>query len=142
MKDDMDLMDNLRRLAAVPPREASPAVERKLLAAFRRANRWRSPRLWTYAAAVAAAALLIFGVSQVRKPTIVSVTYSAPGFTELPYAQSGVPAEFVVVLRVEMRPAELTSLGVTVPSAPPSGKVTADLLIAQDGVPRAVRFVQ
>lgn len=142
MNHDLDLMDGLRRLAAQEPREASAVIEQKLAAAFRARHPLRS-KVWIYAAA--AAALILLSLPMLRKQPVVqtpNVVYSAPGFVELPYAQSGVPLESIVVIRRRMRPAELSSLGVAVPAAALPAGITADILVGQDGVPRAVRFVQ
>ena len=57
-----------------------------------------------------------------------------PGAAGLPPMESG------TLVRMEVPVAMLPSLGVT----PPSGRattVTADLVVAQDGLPRAVRLV-
>jgi hypothetical protein len=142
MNDNLDLTDSLRRLAATQPREAGPKVEQRLMAAVR-ARRARKVPAWIYVAA----ALLCVGLAirfvlvDRHSPSVVSA-YEAPGFVALPYAQSGVPLETVIVVRVRMRPAELSSLGVAVPAAAPTAQVTADLLVGQDGVARAVRVVR
>jgi len=138
---DLDLTDQLRRLAAVLPREASPQVEQKIAAVFR-ARHPRSSRLWIY---LAAAAVLVLAIALGLKRSAVrpaEYVYSAPGFVALPYAESGVPLESVVVIRVRMRPAELSSMGVAVPAAAETAQFTADLLVGQDGVARAVRLVE
>jgi hypothetical protein len=143
MNDDMDLTDSLRRLAAVQPCEAGPKVEQRLLAAVR-ARRSRKIRAWIYMAAAAVLCLVLgirFALIDRRSRSVV-YAYQVPGFVALPYAQSGVPLETVVVVRVRMRPAELSSMGVAVPAAAPTAQVTADLLVGQDGVARAVRLVQ
>jgi hypothetical protein len=141
--EELDLLDNLRRLASDQPREAGPQIEAKLIAAFRSRHPLRVWRPWLYIAATAALLLLAFLLLPKREPEArFEYVYSAPGFTPLPYAQSGVPLESVVVMRVQMRPDQLSSLGVAVPAAAASAKITADLLVGQDGVPRAVRLVQ
>jgi hypothetical protein len=139
MRDEIDLLDDMRRLASLVPREASPHLEQKLAAAFR-ARRRRPTRVWVY---VVAAAILLLSLTRWHKdsPPRQSYTFNARGFIALPYSQSGVPLESVVVMRVQMRPSEWSSIGVAVPSAS-TGPFTADLLIGQDGVARAVRFVQ
>jgi hypothetical protein len=70
--------------------------------------------------------------------------YSAAtaGFIALPYAQSGVPLEEAVIVRVNLQPSEWGSLGVPGPLPHTNGKISADLLVGQDGVARAVRLVQ
>ena len=136
----MDLVDSLRRLASAQPREASPQIERNLVAAFR-ARQPRKVAVWIYAAA--ACVILALGLTFMKKPpTPVVYAYDAPGFIALPYSQSGVPLESVVVIRVQMRPSELSSMGVAVPAAASTAKLTADIMVGQDGVARAVRLVE
>jgi hypothetical protein len=142
MNEEIDLVNSLRRLASVQPRAASPKVEESLKAAFRARHPQRYRRIWLCVAVAASLLIVIFVVTQHRPPPRFEYVYSAPGFVPLPYAQSGVPLESVVVMRVEMRPDELSSLGVAVPAAAASAKITADVLVGQDGVPRAVRLVQ
>jgi hypothetical protein len=140
MKEDLDLVDSLRRLASAQPREASPQVERNLVAAFR-ARQPRKVAVWIYAAA--ACVIVALGVMFLHKPrTAVVYAYDAPGFIALPYAQSGVPLESVVVIRVHMRPSQLSSMGVAVPAAASTAQLTADIMVGQDGVARAVRLVE
>ena len=63
-------------------------------------------------------------------------------FIALPYAQSEVPLEQPVIVRVHIPVSELGVMGV--PFAPATGgeRIKADLLVGQDGVARAVRLVQ
>jgi len=144
MNEDIDLTNKLRRVAAALPREASPHVEQKLAAAFRvRVRPVPKRSLWLVATAAACVAVAVFmHTRQTAIDNSAKFVYTAPGFVALPYAQSGVPLESVVVMRVQMRSAELGSLGVAAPAAAGSAEITADLLVGQDGVPRAVRFVQ
>jgi hypothetical protein len=143
MKEDIDLIDKMRRLAAVLPREASPRVEQRLSAAFR-ARHLRKAPAWLYAAA--AGVLVLLGLSTLYKrpnaPPRADVVYNAAGFIPLPYSQSGVPIESVIVVRVAVTPAQLSSMGVAVPAAASSARVKADILVGQDGVARAVRLVE
>jgi hypothetical protein len=149
MNDESDLKGALRRLAEILPRDVSTAAEQRMLAAFR-ARKRRSRRLWAYGAAAAACFGLILGwfleyhsVHVSHTPAMESLTNdpATAGFVALPYAQSGVPLEETVIVRVRLRPSELGILGVQVPPARATGSVSADLLIGQDGVARAVRLV-
>lgn len=149
MNDDLDLTDSLRSLAATQQREAGPHVEQTLLAAVR-ARKRRKLRPWLLGAAAALLCVVLavrfagavrFAWLDRRSPPVVHA-YSAPGFVALPYAQSGVPLETIIVVRVRMRPAELISMGVAVPAVASASPLTADLLVGQDGVARAVRLVQ
>ena len=140
MSEDTDLIDSLRRLASVLPREASPLVEQQITAAFR-SRHPRKRRIWVYAAV---AAVLVLGLTVLRQHFAAGRDYVvyASGFVALPYAQSGVPMESVVVIRVQMRASELSSMGVAVPAAASTARLTADVLVGQDGVARAVRLVE
>ncbi len=60
----------------------------------------------------------------------------------LPYAQSGVPLEDEIVMRVSIRESELESMGIPSASRNPNRQVNADVLVGQDGVARAVRLVE
>jgi hypothetical protein len=64
------------------------------------------------------------------------------GFITLPYAQSGVPLEQPVIVRVDIPVSELGMMGVRVTPSRVKERVRADLLIGQDGVARAVRVVE
>jgi hypothetical protein len=140
-QENIDLTDHLRRLASELPREAGPQVQLNLVAAFR-ARHPRKARAWVYVAA--AAAILLLSLIAWRRhpaPPPPEYVFSAPGFVALPYAQSGVPMESAIVIRVQMRSSELTSMGVAVPAMASTASVQADLLVGQDGIARAVRLV-
>jgi hypothetical protein len=139
-----ELKQRLRELAEAAPQAASVESEQRLREIFRARQRRR--RAWKYLTAVAAS-LVIGGASYVlwqgheRKMAATESSYvSPPGFLALPYAQSDVPLEHAVVVRVNMPPSEASALGV--PFDPGARKrISADLLIGQDGMARAVRFV-
>jgi len=139
-----ELKQRLRELAETSPQGASAESEQRLLGIFRARQRRR--RAWKYLVAVAAS-LVIGGASYViwhaqgRMPAAAESSYVNPsGFLALPYAQSDVPLEHAVVVRVNISPAEAGALGV--PFDPGAHrKISADLLIGQDGMARAVRFV-
>jgi hypothetical protein len=140
-----ELKQRLGELAESSPQEASPETQERLLEIFR--VRARRKHAWKYCAA-AAASLLIGSVSyllwQGHERTVAESAASsyvgAPGFLALPYAQSDVPLEHAVVIRVTVPPAEASAWGVPVDLGRRTN-VRADLLIGQDGMARAVRFV-
>ena len=146
MKQASNLQQALRRLADTSPRDAAPVVEQRVLAAFR-ARRNRLQRALVYVAAAAACLLLAIAWflrhSQPLQP-IPAVTESSANitgaFVALPYGQSDVPLEQAVIVRVKLQPSEWSALGVPVAS-PRANAISADLLIGQDGVARAVRLV-
>ena len=60
------------------------------------------------------------------------------GFVPVPYAAPLAPGEFVEVVQRELTPAALARMGFVIQSSYNSD-VTADLMVGQDGLPRAVR---
>lgn len=149
MRLDEELQGRLKELARAIPQQASAELESRVRAQFR-ARRGRTARVLRYAVGVAAslavAAGLYFFASQDRQPqrptgTAAPSAEETVGFVALPYAQSGVPMEQAVIVRVNLPASELTAMGVPLAmSSPPN--VRADLLVGQDGVARAVRLVQ
>ena len=152
IRPDPDLADALRRLnaaAVVPP--ADPSREAALMAAFDAAvSAPRGSRLaprrhyWHLAAFAAAAAVLIavgIAPSHTPPPPARDVRLESPNdFTIVPGA-AGLPAmESGTLVRMDVPVTMLPSLGL----APPAGRasiVQADFIVAQDGLPRAVRVV-
>lgn len=146
MNEYDELQEQLRALSEEMPREAGSAVEQRLLAHFRDRRR-RKFHFRAYLAAAACAALiggLYFGSRRVQKlsPAPEERSSQTVGFIALPYAQSGVPFEQGVIVRVDIPASEFGAMGAPVIARPGQTRVKADLLVGQDGVPRAVRFVQ
>jgi hypothetical protein len=140
------MREELRELARALPRDAGPGVEAVVLKAFR-ARRRRDRRPWFYAAAAAllACGLYAAGWASGHRQGIVSAErgYEAMpvGFVALPYSQSGVPLENPVIVRMDIKVSELGAFGVQANATGGVERVRADLLVGQDGVARAVRFV-
>ncbi len=145
-----DLQQALNCLRERTPKQAGPVVEERVLAAFRaRRRRFRQVRArWAGAAACVAVAVgwlwIRPGAPSIQKPPGPEAAYYAgtAGFVVLPYAESGVPMEEAVIVRVNLRPSELGSLGVPVALAHGDLSIRADLLVGQDGIARAIRFVE
>ena len=145
MREDAELQDRLRRLASAEPREASAAVERALRAKFRAR---RGKRLWHYAVELAATLVAVAGLylalthgrSRDQRAGAAGLMDRQTGFIALPYAQSDVPMEQPVIVRVNISASELGGMGLAVTGVPENGKVSAELLVGQDGVARAVRL--
>lgn len=145
-----DLASALRQVAqstVVPPLD--PDRERVLLEAFDRAQAetratvrsgaWRPAAVAALLALAAAMAWVIVGRS-VRAPALPAVAPLRttefvlwPGAAELPTFESG------HLMRMEVPVSALPSLGLA-PPASTVGVVKADVLIGQDGLPRAVRL--
>jgi len=126
MNDDASLRDSLQRLRDLSPQSASGTVEGQLQLRFRRRGQ-RQSSYWV-AAVVLAASLSWFFSRRAVQPVQTTPTFAESSFVALPYGQSDVPLEHAAIVRVQVQSA--------------SGKVTADLLVGQDGVARAVRFNQ
>ena len=167
--DDRDLALALRRLAdAVFVPDADPARQAALLAAFDKAQRPRaaapSGRQYWYMAGLAAAAAVLMAAG--LHPALTGRHGSPPGADRpthkaLASTFRGVqpgpesPGEFVMVpgaaglpamesgslVRMDVPVALLPSLGLTPPQANRTTSVRADLIVAQDGLPRAARLV-
>jgi hypothetical protein len=152
MTEQDDLKDRFRTLSSAVPQRASPDLEDRLRTAFRvRVN--QRVRLSGYVARVAASAGLAAGLYLVwtqwtqREGSGQQAVVTAPvrqrsEFIALPYAQSEVPLEQPVIVRVHIPVSELGVMGVLLAPATGGEKVNADLLVGQDGVARAVRLVQ
>jgi hypothetical protein len=139
-----ELRQRLRELVEASPQAASVESEQRLREIFR--ARQRRSRAWKCLTAVAASVVIGGGSyalwhAHEHKIAVTESSYAgAPGFLALPYAESDVPMEHAVVVRVTIPPAEASALGV--PFDPAGRKrINADLLIGQDGMARAVRFV-
>jgi hypothetical protein len=143
MKEHSELESLLHRLATESPRHAHAAMERRVLAAFRSYRR-RGPRRLFFAA-VAAACLAIavwsFRDHPFARRGLTSPANLTSGFLPLPYAQSDVPLEQAVIVRVELEPSAWGALNMPGSAPKPGSTVSADLLVGQDGIARAVRLV-
>ena len=142
-------------------KEAPPEVEVRLRAAFRRKYR---RRIWPYFAAAMAAGLASFFVRVPKSQTmeIAVVTPPAPALkavktapprvvhrkptqevvTEFyPLMEDPPPFERGELLRVSLPAAAMRSVGVPVSEDRLGEMVQADVLVGQEGLARAIRFV-
>ncbi|MGD0618874.1 MAG: hypothetical protein ABSB67_14565 [Bryobacteraceae bacterium] len=134
----------------VATRRPPQAVREALLREFdhrQRVKRWNWLR-WVpipAAAALAVVALVEAPHRSAVKPVqpavgmaALSADTSDEGFVEVPYAPPLAPGEFVSVVRQELEPAALIRMGL-----PTNGlgdaPVMADVVMGEDGFPRAVR---
>lgn len=146
MSENEDLKDCLRTLAEAVPQDAGPAVQQRLLACFRECRNKKQP-LWAYLAGAAASTALVIGLylalwrgNNARPRVSATESDQTAGFIALPYAQSGVPLEQPVIVHVNIPVSELGAMGVPFTVTAAKESVSADLLVGQDGVARAVRF--
>ena len=143
--DDRDLLLALRRLdnAVVVP-AADPAREAALMEAFdvaqQRCTGGPARRHYWLMAGLATAASALLAVSSSLPhsqpaPQPPNEFVMVPGAATLPAMESG------SLVRMDVPVAELPALGLAPPPSNRTGSVRADLIVAQDGLPRAVRLV-
>lgn len=155
-------------------REASPAVEMRLRAAFRKKY---ERRVWPYFAAVAAAIAAVIMLSIIKttpplKPQVIETREVAPAVPSTPvvvrneaptprrvvHRRPSPPKEEIVtefyplmedplpfergeLLRVSLPAAAMRTVGVPVSEDRLGEIVQADVLVGQEGLARAIRFV-
>lgn len=143
-QQELEIRERLRALAAVDDAlEAPPALEARLVAAFRERGRRRPapPRVWAVAAAAAALALAgTFATS--RPPAAVAPAAEAEeaSFVPLTYGDPLADVDAVHVVRVALDRSSLASYGLPAAGGE-SGSVDAEILVGQDGLARGIRFV-
>ena len=144
---------------AVAARLGADARRSRILAEFDAVHQRpaaRPSRLlsWRWALAAAAAVLLIVGAVAARgiyrlpgagQSTVAQVAATADGdnngFVAIPYAPPLAAGEFVSVVRTEIQPTALANMGFYV-DAGYASPIPADVVMGEDGVPRAVRLVE
>jgi hypothetical protein len=144
-----------RDTIVVPP--IDPDRERALLAAFdafharRRRHAWRG--VWTAVAASAAMAAVLSWPEPRRLATAPApvtapsaIASAAPpddsgGFVTWPGAEALPPFESGTLVRVELPASSLQALGISRTSSS-DAVIPAEVVIGQDGLARAVRFLQ
>jgi len=159
LNNDHTLTDAIRAVAADEAHlAASASVERRLLDEVRSIAAARRRRMRAASAAIAASFLSAAAFSgwwaSARRPAGPAGSASdasrlsttgevATSF--LPLAYSGVPITSGQIVRLEVPRAALASFGLAPAEyleAPSSGTVLADVVVGEDGLARAVRFVR
>ena len=129
---------------------ASPAVEARLLAEVRSIAAGRRRRTFAAALGIAAALLLALAVPAWRMTGSDTVSDPVGEVGEvttefLPLLYSSIPAGHVQMVRLAVPRAALASFGLAPLEAldrASTGTVLADVLVGDDGLARAVRFVR
>ena len=145
MSED-EVRDELRLLSvALKSRQAPPHVEQALRQAFRR----RRSRRWTLLAPLAAAAAILIAVLNLlprppaeRAPEVASSAELNSGYIPVGFTRPLYPGEFVQVVRISVPRIEMAKFGVPVFEGRAQGRVQADVVLGEDGVARAIRFVE
>lgn len=156
-ENERELLGNLRALADEGPRQAPAHVRERLLMEFRKRSVRKRRMVWFPASGIAAiAAALVLLVAMPRHVSRVPVKPAAgttdvranvssdpdSGFYPLPEAEGLPPVENATVIRVQMSVESLQSMGLDVNGDNSADPVEADVLVGQDGLARAVRFVE
>ena len=154
-KHDSELSAALRALADDDAKlSASPDVEQRLLSELRAISGARRRRTWLAVSSVAAALLLGIAMYVWRigtsQPSDTAQAPSAPQeviaevateFLPLPYYH--VPMNTGSTVRIEVPATALVSFGLASSDfREGDGKVQADVLVGEDGLARAIRFVR
>ena len=99
------------------------------LAVFFVAGAWKLGRLGSHASSTPAV-----GVAQIFAEDLMGDN----DFVPVPYAPPLAPGEYVEVVQAELTPAALARMGFMI-QASGASEVTTDLMVGEDGMPRAVR---
>jgi hypothetical protein len=124
-------------------------VEAAVKLEFDRVQKRERMQRWSIAAC--AVAVAVFVLMLVPRPKPASAPTPAPQpnaaaapeqpFIPIPYVAPPGPYERVEVVRMDLPVAALLSAGLRVETADPSGFAQADVVVGQDGSPRAVRLI-
>jgi hypothetical protein len=128
-----------------PPRRGFDLLSREFEQQHR-ASHWRWLRWAPAPVAATLAVVMVLAVwhRDVVTPApravamAVSPEPSEEGFVDVPYAPPLAPGEFVSVVREELEPAALVRMGLPVGGID-DAPVMADVVVGEDGFPRAVR---
>ena len=165
MRNHFGVRRQMRLLSEATDSGPSPQLETRLLSAFRKeVHRRRRQRLVISTAALLIVALgAIFSMHEIKRREFRASegrgslvrTYGPavlPGgpaasdtndFVPLPYAQSDIPLEGAIVVRVDIPESQIRFAGRTMTRLPKGRHtVEAELLVGLDGVPRAMRVLR
>ena len=131
----------------VPP--IDPKREQALLAAFDahwaqprpRSSRWSLGMAAALATAIVGLNWLVVSNTPRVDPAPAETAFDTAGFLPWPGAEAWPPFESGSLVRVDLPVSALVALGLPVPASSVTA-VQADIVVGQDGLARAVRFVQ
>ena len=135
-------LDGLARSVSGSPPSATEAL---LLDAFRR-RRYKRRAHWpvwlTAAAALVIATLVIWSRPAVPRPDASRQREVATDFIPLRRGPILLPDEASQIIRIELPRREMRRFGIPVSSEFDESRVQADVIVGQDGMARAVRFIR
>jgi hypothetical protein len=123
--------------------QAPPHVEATLLRAAGRRTRRRFTS-WAAVAAAAVLAIVLLRWSAVRPtvPTVAEQRDVVTDFVPLRYGPALLSDESAHLVRIRLPETEVARFGIPVVAAARGRLIDADVLIGEDGTPRAIRLVQ
>ena len=134
-----------RHLAAIRGAAASlrlPEVRRERIMREFAETRSRARVSWRFAVAVAALLVMTIGIGRDWRAAPDYFEEAADeGFIAVPYAPPLAAGEFVKIVRTELQPIEIARMGLPVDMAH-AADIAADVLVGEDGLPRAVRVIE
>lgn len=151
-KDLEETPDQLRDLSrALRPLEAPVRVEQALVTAYRRSRRREpgSQLRWRLLAPVASAAVVVVAWFALwplpETPSAAAAVAGREVTTDYMPIGVGLPieaSEFVQVIRISVPREDMVRFGLPDFGDTNVGRVDADVVLGEDGIARAIRFVQ
>lgn len=136
----------LRTVSETGPQEAPAHIEQSLRIAFRQRQNKRRNTTWA-AVAVAAglgAVAILRLTPAVSAPSVppIATALDTSEFIALADADTSTPLEHATIVRVQAPLSDFRDIGLVINEQNAAVRVQADVLLGQDGLARAVRFVQ
>ena len=141
------LDDAMNRLSSEMAESGAPLeIERAVLAEFDRVQRRKRGRHWIAAAgAIAASVVGLWMLEHRPAPQLVAPpaveAEAEPPFVPIPYVLPPGPYERVEVVRMSLPVSELIAAGFQMQTSDLGAQAEADVMVGQDGRPRAVRLI-
>ena len=127
-----------RRVESVVLAEMAARARQGVPRRASRGTRWFSLAAAAMLVLASASGAWVASRADRRGPTLIRPA----GFIELPGASVLPPLESGSIIRIALPVGALPQYGLAIPEYVVDGYVDADLLVAQDGEPRAIRLVQ
>jgi hypothetical protein len=151
-EDERGLSARFRALRGAAARRQSESRREEVMREFDLAHQGFIPASLKWLLSAAAVLLLTIAVGyswrNSRRPPAIEASIEAVeeladdnGFVAIPYAPPLAPGEFVRVVETELQPIALAHMGIYVDAAD-SSEIPAEVLLGEDGFPRAVRLLE
>jgi len=135
---------------AMRPRRAPDRVEQTLRRQFRAQHKGQQSGTawWRFWGVAAAAATILLAVLVLRptpeppQPAEVASREIATDYIPIGYGTPLAPNEFAQIIRVSVPRSDMARFGLPIQFDTGPERVTADVVLGEDGVARAIRFVE